>query len=310
MKHNSSISSFKVLLLRYGLPYILVIAIMLFAVNFTFEKIIVANTSGSGAGKVNRILNHEYKNEIVILGSSRAEGSIIPDSLGINYYNYGLAGTQDNVWIYFLEEELKKNNTNPILINFDLDGLGYRNGDPLYWLFNSSNPKIRTFIDNWKPRYAIPVIKHMGYFERYISNFIQERHSVTEIINKGAILETKRQTPSEFNLLVQERKKEQLFFKNDKKLENELMHVLHNNKKREIIFFIPPYHESYLNSIENYSEALSFLSILDSIPNVRVLNYSHFKMDNAYFYNTAHLNYDGAVIFTKLIKLDITNPAK
>jgi len=307
MKHNSYISSFKTFLLRYGIPYMLIMAVMLFAVNFIFEKLIISETSGSGASKVNRILKHRSNDELVILGSSRAEGSIVPDSLDKHSFNYGLAGTQDNVWIYFLQEELKKNNRRPILINFDLDGLGYRNGDPLYWLFNSSNPIVRSFIDDWKPRYAIPVIKHMGYFERYISNFIQERHSVTEIINKGAILETKRRTPSEFNLLVQERKKEHLFFKNDKKLERELMLVLHNNKKRKIIFFIPPYHELYLKSIENYSEALSFLSVLDSIPNVRILNFSHFKMDNAYFYNTAHLNYNGALIFTKLIKDDVAN---
>ena len=310
MKHNSSISNFKILVFRYGIPYMLIVAIILFIVNIIFEKIIIAETSGSGASKVNRILKNKSNEELVILGSSRAEGSIIPDSLEKNCFNYGLSGTQDNVWMYFLEEELKKNNTRPILINIDLDGLGYKNGEPAYWLFNSSNPKIRTFIDHWKPIYSIPVIKHMGYFERYIANYIQERHSVTAIINNGAILETKKQTASEFNVLVKEREKEHLKFINDKTLENKLLSILQNNRNRSIIFFIPPYHESYLKTIQNYPEALMFLSKLDSFSNVRVLNYSQYKMDNTYFYNTTHLNYNGALIFTKLIKDDMANLPK
>ena len=310
MKHNSSISNFKILVFRYGIPYMLIVAIILFIVNIIFEKIIIAETSGSGASKVNRILKNKSNEELVILGSSRAEGSIIPDSLEKNCFNYGLSGTQDNVWMYFLEEELKKNNTRPILINIDLDGLGYKNGDPAYWLFNSSNPKIRTFIDHWKPIYSIPVIKHMGYFERYIANYIQERHSVTAIINNGAILETKKQTASEFIVLVKEREKEHLKFINDKTLENKLLIILQNNRNRSIIFFIPPYHESYLKTIQNYPEALMFLSKLDSFSNVRVLNYSQYKMDNTYFYNTTHLNYNGALIFTKLIKDDMANLPK
>lgn len=288
----------------------LIVAIILFIVNIIFEKIIIAETSGSGASKVNRILKNKSNEELVILGSSRAEGSIIPDSLEKNCFNYGLSGTQDNVWMYFLEEELKKNNTRPILINFDLDGLGYKNGDPAYWLFNSSNPKIRTFIDHWKPIYSIPVIKHMGYFERYVANYIQERHSVTAIINNGAILETKEQTASEFNMLVKEREKEHLKFINHKTLENKLLSILQNTRNRNIIFFIPPYHESYLKTIQNYPEALMFLSKLDSFSNVRVLNYSQYKMDNTYFYNTTHLNYNGALIFTKLIKDDMANLSK
>ena len=305
MKANSSISSFSKFLLRYIIPYVVIIIIILFALDLLFRKIIIANTSGSGSNKVSRILSSQQNNEIVILGSSRAEGSIIPDSLGKNCYNYGMAGTQDNVWIFFLEEELKKNNTNPILINFDFDGLGYNNGDPAYWLFNSSNKTIRSFIDNWKPIYSIPVIKHMGYFERYIANYIQEKHGITALINKGAILETKKQTPKEFNWFVKQREKETILFSNDKKLEKKLIYILKQNKKRKIIFFIPPYHESYLKTIKNNTEVVNFLSILDSIPQVFVLDYSTYKLDNTYFYNTTHLNYNGALIFTKLIKLNI-----
>ena len=119
MKHNSSISNFKILVFRYGIPYMLIMMILLFTVNIIFEKIIIADTSGSGASKVNRILEHQSSEELVILGSSRAEGSIIPDSLEKNCFNYGLSGTQDNVWMYFLEEELKKNNTKPILIDLN-----------------------------------------------------------------------------------------------------------------------------------------------------------------------------------------------
>ncbi|HEX5669372.1 MAG TPA: hypothetical protein VFX73_11245, partial [Chitinophagaceae bacterium] len=145
MKHNSYTSSFNKFMLKYGLPYLAVIIVSLWIIDMVFKKLIVANSSSTGAYKVERILSSDNRDENPIYGSSRAEGSFVPDSLGNNYFNYGLAGVQDNVWIYFLEKELAKQRKTPILINFDLDGLGYRNGDIGYWLFNSDDKNIREF---------------------------------------------------------------------------------------------------------------------------------------------------------------------
>lgn len=305
MKHNLYTSSFKSFLHKYTFPYLLSIFVFLISFNFILEKYIIGGSEVSGAYKVDRLLHEDFWAETPILGSSRAEGSIYPDGLGKNFFNYGLAGVQDNVWIYFLGKELEKKQETPILINFDLDGLGYDNGDVSYWLSNSMNNEIRVFFDEWKPIYLVPTIKYFGVFEKYFVSFLQEKVTVTGIINNGALLENKVLLPEEFDLLVKKRGKKKISFNNDSILHDRLFKMLKANTKREIVFFIPPYHESYLKSIKNYDSVLLFLQTLEDLPNVTVLNYSLFHFNQESFFNTTHLNYNGALKFTEIFKRDL-----
>jgi hypothetical protein len=279
--------------------------VFLISINYVLEKYVIGMSEGNGAYKVERLLNKNDKEETPILGSSRAEGSIFPDSLGKDFFNYGLAGVQDNVWIYFLKRELEKNHKTPILINFDLDGLGYDNGGVDYWLPNSMNSEIRVFFDNWKPIYWIPTIKYFGVFELYLVNYLQQKFMITGIMNRGALLEKKVLLPEEFDLLATKRVNTNIKFKNDTILLNQLLKILKANNQREIVFFIPPYHKSYLKSIENFDTALLFLKTLDQMDHVTVLNYCDLNFEQNKFFNTTHLNYHGAVMFTALLKKDL-----
>jgi hypothetical protein len=307
MKHNSSISSFKAFALKYGVPYLLIIFTVTAGINLFFKKVIVGSTTGSGAYKVERILHKNMTNETPIYGSSRAEGSFVPDSLGPHYFNYGIANVQDNVWIYFLEKELQKSRKTNILINFDLEGLDYRNGFPFYWMFNaSSDTTIRSFIGpDWKMMYYIPTFRHISFYEKYLVHYLQEKNNLTAIINKGAILEKKELTPEEFKMLAVKREKDTVIFKNDQVLNSKLKSLLANTGGRKIFFIIPPYHPSYIKSVHNLPDALRYLDTLSMFPNVKVMNYSTMPLAQEYFYNTTHLNYKGAILFSKQLKQDL-----
>lgn len=307
MKHNSSISSFRTFMIRYGLPFVLIIWALTAGINLFFKKVIVASSTGSGGYKVERILHSDFPDETPIYGSSRAEGSFVPDTLGAGYFNYGMANVQDNVWIYFLEKELQKSRNTDILINFDLDGLGTRNGFPHYWMFNATaDTMIRSFIgDDWKLMYHIPTLRHFGFYEKYIVQFVQEKKNLTAIINKGAILEKKSLTPEEFNVLVEKREKDSTIFRNDQHLNARLKSLLADTRGRKIYFIIPPYHPSYLKSVHNLPDAIRYLDSLNAMPNVTVMNYSTMPLTQDYFYNTSHLNYKGAILFSQLLRKDL-----
>ena len=73
-----------------------------------FEKYIIFPVDVLGASKVNRILNHQYNNEVPIFGSSRAQSSYFPELIGDDVFNYGIDGFGSNIWLFFLEQELKK----------------------------------------------------------------------------------------------------------------------------------------------------------------------------------------------------------
>src|SRR6185437_1473174 len=120
-ERNLSISSFKRFLLRILLPFAGIISLAGLVFTYVFEQKIILNSQIVGAFKVNRIMKETHPDEIPIFGSSRAEGGFIPDSLGSNYFTYGLSGSKYDVTLFFLEEECKKKKNNPwILLNVDL----------------------------------------------------------------------------------------------------------------------------------------------------------------------------------------------
>ncbi len=294
-------------MLRYGLPYVLIIFIAVSGINLFFKKMVIPRTTGSGAYKVERILHEDRMTETPIYGSSRAEGSFVPDTLGADFFNYGMANVQDNVWIYFLEKELQKSRKTDILINFDFDGLDTRNGFPFYWMFNAaSDTTIRSFIGHdWKMIYNIPAFRHIGFYEKYTVHYLQEKNNVTAIINKGAILEKKYLTKEEFKLLAEKREKDTVIFKNDPLLNKKLRSLLSDTKGRNIYFIVPPYHPSYFKSIQNLPDAYKYLDTLAMLPHVKVMDYSRMQLGQEYFFNTTHLNYKGAIVFSKQLKEDL-----
>ena len=306
MKQLSSISSFKQFCWKYILPFIVCLIAGLFCIDLLFQKLIISKTDSSGTAKVGRIKTNNDQNETPILGSSRAEGSFIPDSLGINYFNYGMAGVKDDVWLYFLKIELAKKRKTPIIINIDIDGLQSLPSGLIYWLNNVNDPEIRGFIgDKWKPIHYIPFIRNFGQFEIHLANYLKERFEVTGATNKGAILEMKSLSKKEFEAAIEKRNAEKIIVTDNPSIKNELMKVLADTKGRKIIFILPPYHQSYLNAIQNVDQVNKLHSQIAAFPNVYLLNYSSLPYPNSYFYNTSHLNKEGAIYFNSILKKDL-----
>ena len=306
MKQLSSISSFKQFCWKYILPFIVCLIAGLFCIDLLFQKLIISKTDSSGTAKVGRIKTNNDQNETPILGSSRAEGSFIPDSLGKNYFNYGMAGVQDDVWLYFLKIELAKKRKTPIIINIDIDGLQSLPSGLIYWLNNVNDPEIRGFIgDKWKPIHYIPFIRNFGQFEIHLANYLKERFEVTGATNKGAILEMKSLSKKEFEAAIEKRNAEKIIVTDNPSIKNELMKVLADTKGRKIFFILPPYHQSYLNAIQNVDQVNKLHSQIAAFSNVYLLNYSSLPYPNSYFYNTSHLNKEGAIYFNRILKKDL-----
>lgn len=288
---------------KYLIPYLLILSAGLIGIHFLFKNIIIAQTQSSGAAKVNRIKTNTDPNEIPILGSSRAEGSFIPDSLGLHFFNYGMAGVQDDVWLYFLKIELAKGRNTPIVINLDADGLQRIQSGLVYWLFDTQDSTVRTFIGKeWKPIHHLPVIRNFGYFEIHLANYLNEKFELTGNRNKGAILELKKLSRQEFDDAVQKRLESKLIATHDPKIYADLLTTLSNTKGRKVIMVIPPYHYSYLRSIQNKEDILRLQTTLDSLPNVHILDYAQMNLDDSLFYNTTHLNKKGAILFNRYLK--------
>lgn len=309
MQHqNSSIFNFRKFCINFLLPFTISIVMFGLVFNFLFEKYIIFKSEISGASKINKIITEDNSQEIPLFGSSRAEGIFIPDELGTNFYNYGISGTQDNVMLFFLQQEVSKKKNAPIILNFDLDGLSNSLFDISNYIPNSNNNHIKELIGNeYKMWFKIPFIKYYGKYELYIKLLLSSKIGLTKFINKGAQIEKNELTNKKFNELVVQRENTVETFYNDPILLKKYLTLFQSNKNRLFIIIISPYHESYFKKYANYNEAISFINKMDSFPNVKVFNFAKFPLNDSLFINTTHLNYKGALKFNAILK-DSLNP--
>lgn len=274
--------------------------------SYLFEQEIIFSSEVSGASKVNRILNQTFKEEIPIFGSSRADGSYVPSLIDSNSFNYGIAGTHTMVWLFFLEQELAKNKSSDIIINFDLSGLAYSIGDVSNYIPNY--PRTRELmLGDEKYQYRIPLLKYFGGFEKYFKDYLNEKYAVTKHVDNGGKFEKNILTTKKMNELIEIRKKTAAKFELDDEIVSKI-DALVSSTNRHIFFVVAPYHSSFFEKFENLNEAKNFLQRLGMYKNVTVLDLSDFVQEDSLFMNTTHLNYAGAQKFSiELNRLFLTN---
>lgn len=300
-KENSSISNFKKYVVRIVFPVLLLVGVIAAVFTFWFEQKIILGNESCGAYKINRIIINNDVTEIPIFGSSRAEASFIPELLGDNYFNYGLEGTQENVMLFFIEEECKKKKNSPlIIINIDLDGINTKTGDLANYLYNSDHEGVKQLMaEQYEAHFSIPFIKYIGQFENYFRYYLNNRIQLTKYSNKGAFIDKVVLPKKMMDELIEYRRKNQDVFLNEPDLKREFFKTINAYRERKFVFVIPPYHSCYFTNYKNPEDAKAFMNELRALPNARVFDFSGVIYPDSLFINTTHLNYNGAVRFTK-----------
>jgi len=299
-KQSLSIFNFSKFIIKIAL----LILIFGLCLNYIFEEKIIFKSEISGAYKINRIINETKANEIPIFGSSLALRSFVPSILGKNYFNYGIAGTQANIWLFFLEQELQKEKSTPIIINYGLRGFVKTDGDMGSYIPNWK--KTKSILNNQgKFYYNIPFIKYFGKFELYTKYFFNNKINLTKVTDRGGSFDKIKLTQKKFQQLVSKRLNSKASFRLDKELLlkfNELV----ESTSRHIIFVVTPFHKSYFNKFTSLDLVNDHLASLDAKKNIKVIDLRHFITKDEMFKNTTHLNYNGAVEFSKKLNERLT----
>ncbi|MCD6011921.1 MAG: hypothetical protein K0Q79_1783 [Flavipsychrobacter sp.] len=283
-------------------PLLLIICAGLALFNYFFEQNVVLKSQISGAYKINRIINETNPDEIPIFGSSRSIMGLIPDSLGANYFNYGINGAYYNVTLFFLEEECKKKKNNPWII-LNLDPFGLRNGigDIASYIHNVQNSSIKTLLDTaYKPYFNIPLLNYFGYYENFFRLYLRDKSDL-KISNKGATFEKNSIPKRDFDRMVAERHDAQPLYGMDPALKQRLLNIIEQHPERYFVFVIVPYHSSC--RMADYMPRLDTLCrTINSLKNAHVFNLGTMPLNDDKFFNTSHINYNGAIIFTQAFK--------
>lgn len=300
---NSSIFSFKYFVLRYLIPFLVVISGCVYIFGYIFEKKVILSSEISGAYKINRMLNTNDVNEIPIIGSSRAQGGYIPDSIVSPAFNYGIDGVGMDVTLFLIEKELRKEKTTPLIINVDMEGFVASRGDLMNYLLNSSDPNVRSLVgDKFSFINYLPGIKYYGYFEWYLKYYLNERLEVTKAINRGGSFELNVFNPVLFKQNIDDRLKEPSSFTGNKQMTDKLERLVSGYSGRTFYFVVAPYHSAYLSSFKNREDFFGYFGKLNKYSNVNFLDFSSLNLPDSCFYNTTHINYRGAIVFSDSLK--------
>ncbi len=289
-------------------PWVIITVIIAAVFNYYFEEKVILGSDISGSYKVNRIITQNNEKEIPFFGSSRCEGTFIPDMLVENGFNYGMSGTQDDVLLFFLKEECRKKKTTPVIVNFDLDGLNYSLGDMSNYIYNAGYPPVKALLgEKYETHFGIPLIRYYGHFETYTKYYLNSKSNLTKFTNKGASVEKNELPEQKMKELINERLRTKMTFHNDPELLKQFLSLIANHTNRLFILIVTPYHASNFNGFTNYTEAMDFLRQLQAFPHVKVLDFSKMDYPDRYYINTTHLNEEGAKAFNSMLRDSLKN---
>ena len=118
-------------------------------------------------------LYHENGDEIPIFGASKAHGHYNPRLMGLNAFNYGIDGASYEVTDVFLQIELAKPKTSPVIIELQHRDTGQLS-DPAKFIPFVRDPRIRQLLDrfhamDWK--YYIPGLRYFGHYDYLFKDF-------------------------------------------------------------------------------------------------------------------------------------------
>lgn len=300
-------------LLRHLLPYLLGMAALCLLVDWGMREFVIFRTPMHGAAKIHRSITR-VSPEIPILGSSRALGSYLPDSISLSSYNYGVNGTGFDLVDLFLSLDLARSHSKmPVIINFDYDMFKPDLGDLNNYIPHVEQPVVRRLLKShgdWQWWYQIPGIRFFNSYDSYVKDQINLRVGLTKVASLGAALEKNVIPEGQFEKLVQERLEKPQEWRVDKEQEARLLEHFASRPDREFYLVAAPYHWSFYEGFIGMDEARAWLRGVDALPNVRVIEVDGRDWPDDLFVNTTHINYAGAVQFSTMLRDSIFGAAQ
>lgn len=273
------------------------------------------NSTSSFYDTYTKIHKQKFNNlDLIINGSSKAYLQISPkviDSiLELNSYNFGREGSKFDTQLFSYELYRKYNNKPKYLIQI-VSHETFSTYSELYryilfapYLELSEVRKLTAkyqsfnFID-----YHIPLLKYSGILTDKIFVFGNKKD-----IYKGYFPQKERVWDTSFNKF-KKANPNGITINLDKEMLTDFEEYIKKNKEDSIQVFMvypPTYYEAH-SYIKNRDEIIQIYKNISEKYNISFLNYSSdsISLNRDYFYNSQHLNENGAELFTLKMSRDI-----
>jgi hypothetical protein len=277
--------------------------------------------------KIKKPFHENKKIDILIFGSSHAQFGVSPkiisdetdlSCLNIAYGDGANMGKQLNL----LKQILKKGDEiDPQIILFGMDVFTL-NSTPVYndqfqdILFEKSNLGKSNFFKSY-------IILYHRFIPRYLKDIMNKKYTLPYFRKDTKYDLTMFKKFENYQIdqygwvmgsgILNENyiRYDKIIFNPNKKAIKDLDEFIDICKKKNIqlLFFQTPEHKVSLNFSTKYKKFDDFMEQLSKNKSVKYLNYNHskeFPTDNdLYFFDSDHLNKEGAILFTKELSKDI-----
>lgn len=253
----------------------------------------ISQSTGNPIYKMERLWQSGNKDEIAIVGSSRAQANYVPSLIAANCFNYGCDGLGYAETLFHLTALKARGGDAPIIINYDpwwvtISKLGKYIGD--YRLAPASGRV--SGID------AIPGIRLYGYLRKSVTDWLNAKAAVTKVIDNGAVLLKNSRSGSEWEVI--NGKQQPYSFKRDEESCSIFIETLSGFAPRKVYVAVGPCSKRFMELFEGRDELERFMKELAALDNVCVVNlFGDDRFTDADFVDTTHLNIDGARKFTR-----------
>lgn len=272
---------------------------------------LITSSQYTESGRIARVLARGKSDEIPIFGSSQACADYNPAVLGVEYFNYCLKGASQTYVNLMLALEAKNPSKSLVLVNVRQGPYPDQDHRFKFVPFARQNPSIRSTLEEtkqWRWYYDVPGIRYFGLYDRYIANLV-------DIAEKGELVpgigsEDRRFTrgytsdftaeiaPAAFRKMVDARRNIPFEYGLSSEHYRQLISIFRSRPDRPFVVVLAPLHPSFINRYKGLSSFLKQAADLDALPNVAVLDYTRAQFPDEQFYDSGHLNYLGARIFS------------
>jgi hypothetical protein len=301
MAETSSISSSDRVPWRFLLPVVAGIALGCAALDPLITHGLAWCNPSFGATKVHRMFTEVHPQEVPILGSSRADGSYVPDLIHPDAWNYGIEETGYEVTRMMLERELAKPGNGPVIINFDHSFFLPYVPNIAHFIPEIRQPAVEACFSKRLRWYNhVPTLRYFGVTDEYLKAFIS-KYGTGTVQSRGGIFTKHALSPAELAELARLRNASPHAWVAHPKEEQAWLNLLASTR-RTLVVVVAPYHPSYLRTDTNPEAVQRYLDRMDALPNVHVINLAAMPLPDSCFQNTTHVNWAGAVRFSKELR--------
>ena len=278
---------------------------MILVIILLFEKILFEKSDTLAYEKISKFYSTKKQGDIVIFGSSRAEGNFIPSLLGKSNetYNYGLPGTGNKMWYYMLLDELDNSSSSKVIINIDLQQKPIAVGEDYnynYYLKLPKNTNLYSSLDTKTKTSLLPYpFYYFGTIKGFISESLKDHISLTTITENGFKGNTNSISQIQFDEILNNSKAIQVQFE-EELWKNLFSRISESND--EVIFVLTPTFPKYLENIDYTNFKKNMIQLSKKYLKIKFYDFSNSIKSRNLYYDPNHLNYNGAVEFSKILK--------